>query len=282
MNWSYLGSFSLATLILGVACSSSTDEGGPGGPHAGAGGAPAITAGTSGIAGSPVIVGGSASAALQQGARHPLQAQRPLQAARAAMLQARAAVVRAAAVRAAAVRAPRALAARALARGVRVPRERVVEATGRSSRARAACAKQHAVSRSRTRLISIPPGYNGQGSGAGGDRLPCRRQRQHVDAADTSRGSDLAKKYFMVYPNSGDPEQRLAAVAADKSRYTDVQAAMLSQACVDENRLYGTGHSSGAQMVARSCAAATLTSTRSRPWPRRSTARSGRTARSRR
>lgn len=98
-------------------------------------------------------------------------------------------------------------------------------------------------------LISIPPGYNGKDPvpaviafhAAGNDNTSMQRNFQ---------GSDLAKKYFMVYPNSGDPSSGWQ-LSRDKARYTDTQAALLSQACVDENRLYGTGHSSGAQMVAQ-------------------------------
>jgi len=98
-------------------------------------------------------------------------------------------------------------------------------------------------------LISMPTGYNGKDPvpaviafhAAGNDNTSMQRNFQ---------GSDLAKKYFMVYPNSGDPSSGWQ-LSRDKSRYTDTQAALLSQACVDENRVYGTGHSSGAQMVAQ-------------------------------
>jgi hypothetical protein len=62
----------------------------------------------------------------------------------------------------------------------------------------------------------------------------------------TFKGSDLASKYFMVYPNASGNGW---SMQADKSRYLDAYEALLSQACVDENRIYATGHSSGAQMI---------------------------------
>jgi poly(3-hydroxybutyrate) depolymerase len=60
------------------------------------------------------------------------------------------------------------------------------------------------------------------------------------------KNSDLAKNYFIVYPGSSGNGWNMQA---DKSRYLDAYAALLSQACVDENRIYATGHSSGAQMI---------------------------------
>ena len=98
-------------------------------------------------------------------------------------------------------------------------------------------------------LISMPTGYNGKDPvpaviafhAAGNDNTSMQRNFQ---------GSDLAKKYFMVYPNSGSPSSGWQ-LSRDKARYTETQAALLSQACVDENRIFATGHSSGAQMVAQ-------------------------------
>jgi len=98
-------------------------------------------------------------------------------------------------------------------------------------------------------LISMPTGYNGKDPvpaviafhAAGNDNTSMQRNFQ---------GSDLAKKYFMVYPNSGSPSSGWQ-LSRDKARYMETQAALLSQACVDENRIFGTGHSSGAQMVAQ-------------------------------
>jgi polyhydroxybutyrate depolymerase len=94
-------------------------------------------------------------------------------------------------------------------------------------------------------LIGLPPDYNGTDPvpaviafhAAGNDNTSMER---------TFRDSDLADKYFMVYPNSSGNGWNMSA---DKNRYLDAYAALLSQACVDENRVYATGHSSGAQMV---------------------------------
>jgi hypothetical protein len=66
------------------------------------------------------------------------------------------------------------------------------------------------------------------------------------------KSSDLAKKYLMVYPNSTSAtttDKNGWNMQADKSRYLEVKAAISSQGCVDENRIYATGHSSGAQFV---------------------------------
>jgi polyhydroxybutyrate depolymerase len=98
-------------------------------------------------------------------------------------------------------------------------------------------------------LIGMPTGYNGKDPvpaviafhAAGNDNTSMER---------TFKSSDLAKKYFMVYPNSSTPTNGWN-LSLDKSRYLDAQAALLSQACVDENRIYATGHSSGAQMIAQ-------------------------------
>ena len=46
-----------------------------------------------------------------------------------------------------------------------------------------------------------------------------------------------------------NPVERTRAVAAAEAMTAEVQAALLSQACVDENRIYATGHSSGAQFI---------------------------------
>jgi hypothetical protein len=99
--------------------------------------------------------------------------------------------------------------------------------------------------------IGMPPGYDGKTPvpaviafhAAGNDN-------SSIEGA--FKNSDLAKKYFMVYPNSTSATTANKtgwSMQADKSRYLEVQAALLSQACVDENRIYATGHSSGAQFV---------------------------------
>ena len=102
-------------------------------------------------------------------------------------------------------------------------------------------------------LVSVPTGYTGK------DPVPAVIAFHAAGNDNTSiqgafNGSDLAKKYLMVYPNSTSATTSNKtgwSLQADKSRYLEVQAAILSQACVDENRLYATGHSSGAQMVAQ-------------------------------
>jgi poly(3-hydroxybutyrate) depolymerase len=74
----------------------------------------------------------------------------------------------------------------------------------------------------------------------------------NVSIQNAFKGSDLAKKYLMIYPNSTSATTSNKTgwnMQADKSRYLEVQAALLSQACVDENRIFATGHSSGAQFV---------------------------------
>jgi polyhydroxybutyrate depolymerase len=94
-------------------------------------------------------------------------------------------------------------------------------------------------------LMGLPTGYNGTDPvpaviafhAAGNDNTSMER---------TFKNTDLAKKYFMLYPNSSGNGWNMSA---DKGRYLDAYAALLSQACVDENRVYATGHSSGAQMV---------------------------------
>ena len=66
------------------------------------------------------------------------------------------------------------------------------------------------------------------------------------------KNSDLAKKYLMVYPNSTSATTANKTgwnIQADKTRYTELMSAISSQACVDENRIFATGHSSGAQFV---------------------------------
>jgi polyhydroxybutyrate depolymerase len=98
-------------------------------------------------------------------------------------------------------------------------------------------------------LVGLPTGYNGKDPvpaviafhAAGNDNTSMER---------TFKTSDLGKKYLMVYPNSSTPTNGWN-YSADKGRYLDAHAALLSQACVDENRVYATGHSSGAQMIAQ-------------------------------
>jgi hypothetical protein len=109
----------------------------------------------------------------------------------------------------------------------------------------AGCARQSTDVSIPNSLIAVPPGYDGKipvpavmaFHAAGNDNTQMER---------TFEDSDLAKKYFMVYPNASGNGWNMQA---DKSRYLDAYDALLSQACVDENRIYATGHSSGAQMI---------------------------------
>ena len=100
-------------------------------------------------------------------------------------------------------------------------------------------------------LVGIPTGYTGQQPvpvviafhAAGND---------NTSIQNAFKSSDLAKKYLMVYPNSTSATTANKTgwnIQADKARYLELKAAVSSQACVDENRIYATGHSSGAQFV---------------------------------
>jgi polyhydroxybutyrate depolymerase len=115
----------------------------------------------------------------------------------------------------------------------------------RSVKASAGCTRQSTDVTIPNSLTAVPTGYDGKTPvpaviafhAAGNDNTQMER---------AFKGSDLAKKYFMVYPNASGNGWNMQA---DKSRYLDAYEALLSQACVDENRIYATGHSSGAQMI---------------------------------
>jgi len=115
----------------------------------------------------------------------------------------------------------------------------------------AGCSKASAQVTIPNSLVGIPTGYTGK------DPVPVviafhAAGNDNTSIQNTFKSSDLAKKYLMVYPNSTSATTSNKtgwSIQADKTRYTEVQAAILSQACVDENRIYATGHSSGAQFV---------------------------------
>jgi len=115
----------------------------------------------------------------------------------------------------------------------------------------AGCSKASAQVTIPNSLVGIPTGYTGK------DPVPVviafhAAGNDNTSIQNTFKSSDLAKKYLMVYPNSTSATTANKtgwSLQADKTRYTEVQAAILSQACVDENRIYATGHSSGAQFV---------------------------------
>jgi hypothetical protein len=115
----------------------------------------------------------------------------------------------------------------------------------------AGCARQSATVTIPNSLVGIPSGYTGSEPvpaviafhGAGNDNTSIR---------NAFNNSDLAGKYLMVYPNSTSATTANKTgwnIQADRTRYQDVQAALSSQGCVDENRIFATGHSSGAQFV---------------------------------
>lgn len=115
----------------------------------------------------------------------------------------------------------------------------------------AGCAKASAQVTIPGSLVGVPTGYSGT------DPVPVviafhAAGNDNTSIRNAFNGSDLAKKYLMVYPNSTSATTANKTgwnIQADKNRYLEVQAAILSQACVDENRIYATGHSSGAQFV---------------------------------
>jgi hypothetical protein len=117
--------------------------------------------------------------------------------------------------------------------------------SSREVKASAGCLRQSSEVSIPNSLIAVPPDYDGKTPvpavmafhAAGNDNTQMER---------TFKGSDLANEYFMVYPNASGNGWNMQA---DKSRYLDAYEALLSQACVDENRIYATGHSSGAQMI---------------------------------
>jgi polyhydroxybutyrate depolymerase len=118
-------------------------------------------------------------------------------------------------------------------------------------KASAGCMKQSTQVTIPNSRVGIPTGYNGK------DPVPAVIAFHAAGNDNTSiegafKGSDLAKKYLMIYPNSTSATTTNKtgwSMQADKSRYLEVKDALLSQACVDENRIYATGHSSGAQFV---------------------------------
>jgi poly(3-hydroxybutyrate) depolymerase len=115
----------------------------------------------------------------------------------------------------------------------------------------AGCSKASAQVTIPNSLVGVPTGYDGKTPvpvviafhAAGND---------NTSIQNAFKNSDLAKKYLMVYPNSTSATTANKTgwnMQADKNRYLEVQAAISAQACVDENRIYATGHSSGAQFV---------------------------------
>jgi polyhydroxybutyrate depolymerase len=124
-------------------------------------------------------------------------------------------------------------------------------AGGGEVKASAGCAKQSAQVTIPNSKVGLPTGYNGK------DPVPVviaihAAGNDNSSMENTFKSSDLAKKYLMVYPNSTSATTANKTgwnMQADKNRFLEIQAAVSSQACVDENRIYATGHSSGAQFI---------------------------------
>ncbi len=122
---------------------------------------------------------------------------------------------------------------------------------GREVKPSAGCAKQSAQVTIPNSRVGVPMGYTGK------DPVPVviaihAAGNDNSSMENTFKSSDLAKKYLMVYPNSTSAATANKTgwnMQADKNRFLEIQAAVLSQACVDENRVFATGHSSGAQFI---------------------------------
>jgi poly(3-hydroxybutyrate) depolymerase len=237
MNWSYCGPFSLGSLIFAVACSSSPSDGDA--PRGGAAGTAA--AGTSASAGSPAGVGGSApgGGGTAQVAGGPATA------------GSGDTTVGGASSGGASAGASNAGASNAGASSAGASNGGAGGGTSRPVKPSAGCSKGSTQVTIPNSLVGVPTGYTGK------DPVPVviafhAAGNDNTSIQNTFKSSDLAKKYLMVYPNSTSATTSNKtgwSIQADKTRYTEVQAAVLSQACVDENRIYATGHSSGAQFV---------------------------------
>lgn len=115
----------------------------------------------------------------------------------------------------------------------------------------AGCAKQSTQVTIPNSRVGIPTGYTGK------DPVPAviafhAAGNDNTSIENAFKNSDLAKKYLMVYPNSTSATTSNKtgwSMQADKARFLEVRQALSSEACVDENRIYATGHSSGAQFV---------------------------------
>lgn len=233
MNWSYLGSFSLAAL-LAVACSSSSSDGGGPGGVAGAG----AVAGAISSAGSPGV-GGSASGGAANAGSAPIAGSPNV--AGSGGSQAGAANGGGSSVAGSSSGGSSGGSSSGGAAG----------GSSRPVKASAGCSKASTQVTIPNSLVGVPTGYTGK------DPVPVviafhAAGNDNTSMQNTFKSSDLAKKYLIVYPNSTSATTSNKtgwSIQADKTRYTEVQAAILSNACVDENRIYATGHSSGAQFI---------------------------------
>jgi len=233
MNGSCWGFLLFGALVFGAACSSSSIDGD--GSRAGAGGSAATTGGGTAATGSPSSVGGSASGGAATGGAPPVGG---------ASASAGSGGSHAGASSVAGATAGGATSGGATSGGAGGGSNRPVKPS-------AGCTKGSAQVTIPNSLVGIPTGYTGK------EPVPVviafhAAGNDNTSIQNTFKSSDLAKKYLLVYPNSTSATTSNKtgwSIQADKTRYTEVQAAILSQACVDENRIYATGHSSGAQFV---------------------------------
>jgi len=220
------GFLSFSVLMLGVACSSSSTDGG--GAHGGSGGSATTAGGMSAIGGSSSSVGGFNMGGMATGGSAPIAG------------------------------APAAGGSGSSSGGASAGGSSSGGAStgtgGGSShviKASAGCAKGSTQVTIPNSLVGVPPNYTGK------DPVPVviafhAAGNDNTSMQNTFKNSDLAKKYLMVYPNSTSATTSNKtgwSIQADKTRALEVQSAILTEACVDENRVYATGHSSGAQFV---------------------------------
>jgi polyhydroxybutyrate depolymerase len=232
MKRSRIGSLSVLTLLALAACSSSTEGDAPigGGGSGGSGGATVTGGGMSTTAGAPLAMSGNASAGTTTSAGNAAMAGTS------------------------AVAGSGSGGGGATSGGTSSGGASNGGAGGGGShtvKPSAGCAKASAQVTIPNSLVGIPTGYTGA------EPVPVviafhAAGNDNTSIQNAFKGSDLAKKYLMVYPNSTSATTANKTgwnLQADKTRYLDVKAAISSQACVDENRIYATGHSSGAQFV---------------------------------
>jgi polyhydroxybutyrate depolymerase len=96
-------------------------------------------------------------------------------------------------------------------------------------------------------LVDIPTGYDGE--------TPVPVVFAFHAAGNTNTqlktyfaGTELREKYLFVYLNAAGGISGWN-LASDRARFDMAYDELLANACVDENRIYATGHSSGAQFI---------------------------------
>jgi polyhydroxybutyrate depolymerase len=229
MKRSRISSLSLLTVLALVACSSSPAEGDGSNAAAGSGGMATTAGGMSTSAGAPISGGGNASAGTASSSGGSTAGMPAVAGAGSG-------------------------GGGAAAGGSSSGGSSNGGAGGGSDRPvkpSAGCAKASAQVTIPNSLVGVPMGYTGK------DPVPAviafhAAGNDNTSIQNAFKSSDLAKKYLMVYPNSTSATTANKTgwnMQADKTRFLEVQAAILSEACVDENRIYATGHSSGAQFL---------------------------------